>query len=255
MKSKLVAILKSDKFYGEKLDAADRPFLRRWADDYADDPIWEEILADARAYGQLPHQSLHSQLIEYVLRVRGLAEGMRSGDDPILRERQKHRAKLLALAEKAHDLARYYQEAEKYSGIAEFYQRFPVLPVLPEQEAVRHDKPQVLQVQQLRELHEREAELLLQRAGREPQSMIHISRQDRGKGSKGLRQVRAFIEMMTYFMEHEICGKQHRHAVARLTDIAFPGHDWDAEYVRKVLQYSSRVGRVPKNRELNPTKA
>jgi hypothetical protein len=60
---------------------------------------------------------------------------------------------------------------------------------------------------------------------------------------------------MTYFMEHEICGKQHRHAVALLSNIAFPNHDVDAEYVRKVLQHAKRAWRPPKNRELNPKKA
>lgn len=60
MKNTLVAVLKGDKFKGDKLNTADRAFLRRWADDYADNPIWEEILADARAYGQLPHQSMHA---------------------------------------------------------------------------------------------------------------------------------------------------------------------------------------------------
>jgi hypothetical protein len=255
MKIRLVAALKADGFMGDKLDAADCAYLRRWADDYADDPIWEEILADARDYDQLPRRSMHSQLIEYALRVRRMAQSMKLGEDPNLRERQEQRAELLALAEKADDLARYFRKAEKYSGIAMFYQQFLVMPVMPEQEAVLRVEPPFLRVQQLRELHEREAQLLRQRAGREPQPMIHISRQDRGKGRRGLRQVRAFIELMTYFMENEICGKQHRYAVALLTDTAFPGHDVDAEYVRKALQYTSRVVRVPKNRELKPKKA
>ena len=116
-------------------------------------------------------------------------------------------------------------------------------------------EPPFLRIQQLRELHEREAQLLRQRAGREPRPMIHISRQDRGKGRGGVRQVRAFIELMTYFMEDEICGKRHPYAVALLTDMAFPGHDVDAEYVRTTLQYTRRALRDSKNRELNPKKA
>jgi hypothetical protein len=54
MKNTLVAVLAGDKFYGDKLNAADRALLRQWADDHADDPIWDEILADVRAYDQLP---------------------------------------------------------------------------------------------------------------------------------------------------------------------------------------------------------
>jgi hypothetical protein len=119
----------------------------------------------------------------------------------------------------------------------------------------------------LRELHEREAQLLRQRAGREPQPTIQISRQDRGRGAakglrqdrgrgaaNGLRQVRAFIELMTHFMKNEICGKEHRCAVALLTDVAFPGRDVDSEYVRKTLQHRTRVPRTGKNRELKPKK-
>lgn len=82
---------------------------------------------------------------------------MRLGYDPILRERQEQRAELLALADKADDLARYFQEAAKYSGIANFFSRLLVLPVMPEQEAVQRIEPSSLRVQQLRELHEREA--------------------------------------------------------------------------------------------------
>jgi hypothetical protein len=250
MKSEIVAILNGDKSVGEQLDASERTYLRRWATYCADNPIWDEVINDARALNLHPNDSLYSTVIWYALHVRRLAEGMKFGDDPYLREDQARRARHLALAEKAEDLGRYYEEAEKYSGVAMFWQRFL--------------KP----VQQLRELHEREAQLLRQRAGREPQPMIQISRQDRGKGAakglrqvkgsrqvkKGLRQVRAFIELMTLFMRDEICGKEHRSAVALLTDIAFPGHDVDTEYVREILRYGKRVRRTRKIRELNAKK-
>jgi hypothetical protein len=118
MKIRLVAAVQAVEFKGDKLSAADCAYLSRWAEDSADDPIWEKILADARDYDQLPRQSMHSQFIEYALRVRRMAVSMKSGDDPYLRESQERRAKLLSLAEKADDLARYFQEAEKYSGIA-----------------------------------------------------------------------------------------------------------------------------------------
>jgi hypothetical protein len=50
MKGVLVAVLRSDKFEDKRLEAADRAFLRRWADNCADDPIWEEIIS----FGLLP---------------------------------------------------------------------------------------------------------------------------------------------------------------------------------------------------------
>ena len=238
MKSELVAILNGDKSVGEPLDASDRAYLHRWTTYYADDPVWEEVINDVRAFDLWPHDSLYSTVIGYALHVRRLAEGMKFGGDPYLREKQARRARHLALAEKAEDLARYFEDAEKYSGVAMFWQRFL--------------KP----VEQLRELHERAAQLLRQLAGREPQPMIQISRQDRGKGAaEGLRQVRAFIELMTLFMKDEICGKEHRYAVALLTDIAFPGHDVDTEYVRETLRHRRRVPRTRKIRELKAKKA
>ena len=235
MKNKLVAVLKGDKFADDKLDAADRAYLRRWADNCADDPIWEEIVADARAYGVLPHNSMHSTVIWYALSARRLAESMKAGDDPIWRESQEQRAELLALAEKADDLARYYQKAEKYSGIAMFIQQFLVLPVMPEQEKVPRIEPPFLRVKQLQELHEREAQLLRRLAGKAPKPTTFISRE------KGKRHITAFIHLMTDYM-HEICGKQHRHAVAMLASMAFNSLV-DSEDVRKTLEPSTREGR------------
>src|SRR5204862_447299 len=125
----------------EKLDAADRAYLRRWADNCADDAIWEEIIADARALDVWPHNSIHSMVIWYALQARRFAESVKDGEDPILREREEQRAELLALAEKAEDLARYFQAVEKFSGIAMYLQRFLPLPVMPEQEAVPRVEP------------------------------------------------------------------------------------------------------------------
>ena len=246
MKNELVAVLKGDMFGDDKLDAADRAYLRRWADDYADDPIWEEIVADARAYGRWPDDLMHSTVIWYALQARRFAESVKAGDDPIIRKEQEQRAELLALAEKADDLARHYQETEKYSGIAMFFQRFLVLPVLPEQQAVPHFEPPFLRVQQLRELHEREAQLLRQMAGTAPKPMTFISRE------KGKRHITAFIHLMTDYMD-EICRKQHRRAVAMLASMAF-NCLVDNEDVRKTLEPTTKEGRRRKIRALKAKK-
>lgn len=235
MKKRLVTILNGDTFNGDKLATTDRAYLKRWADNCADDPIWEEIVADARTHGLWPPKTIHSTVIYCALQARRIAESVKPGDDPILRERQKQRAELLALAEKADDLARYFQEAEKYSGIAMFFQRFLVLPVQPEQDAVPRVELPFRRVQQLRELHEREAKLLRQRAGRVPKPTTFISRK------KGKRHITAFIHLMTNYLV-EICGKQHRRAVALLANMAFNALIGD-EDVRNSLRPSSKNGR------------
>jgi hypothetical protein len=243
MKNVLIAILKRGTFEGDKLDAADTRYLRRWATNCADDPIWEEIAADVRNYGRWPHHSIYSMVISYALLARRLAESVKAGDDPLLREKQKQRAELLALAGKADDLARYFQEVEKYSGIAMFFQRFLVLPVQPEQEAVPRIEPPFLRVQQLRQVHEQEAKLLRQRASREPKPTTFISRK------RGKRHITSFIHLMTNYMD-EMCGKQHRHAVAILASMAFNSFV-DDEDVRKTLLPSTREARRRKVRAFN----
>jgi hypothetical protein len=247
VKSTLVAILKADAFLGDKLDAADKAFLTRWADNCADDPIWEQIVADARAYGLWPQDSIHSAIIWYALDARRIAAGVKAGNDPLFEDKQKRRTELLALAAKADDLAWFYQEQDKYSGVAMFFQRFMALPVMPEQDVVPRVEPPFLRVQQLRALHEREAKLLRQLAGREPKPTTFISRK------KSKRSVTAFIHLMGKYME-ELCRKQHRHAIAILANIAF-NFDVDDEDVRKALITSTRKDRSRKIRAFDTQKS
>jgi hypothetical protein len=247
MKIELAAILKSKRLVGEVLDADDLAYLRRWANNCADDPIWEEVIADAREHGLWPHWSLHSTVIWYAIWARRFAKSAKVGDDPLFRERKNQRVELLALAEKAEDLARYFHEVEKYSGISMFFQRFFVLPVMPEQEAVPRVEPPFLRVRQLQELHLLEAQLLRQRARRAPKPTTFISRE------KAKRHITAFIHLMTDYMD-EICGKQHRPAVALLASMAFSSLV-DNEDVRKTLEPSTRKGRHSKIRALNRQKS
>lgn len=246
LRAELIAALKGDKFLGEELDAAARGFLRRWAHNCADDPIWEEVIADARTLDCWPHQSLHPDLIWYAISAWHIAQSVKGGDDPLFRERQNQCAELLALAEKADDLARYFRKVEKYSGIAEFFQRFLVLPVTPEQNAVPRIEPPLLRVQQMRELHQREAQLLRQRARRAPKPTTFISRK------KAKRDMTAFIHLMTDYM-NEFCGKRHRRAVALLASMAFNSLV-DNEDVRKILAPSEKKGRHRKIRAFDREK-
>ena len=198
------------------LTDSDRAHLKRWGS-WPDDPLWERIASRARAYGMLPHHSTHSTVIRELLLARRYAESVKHGDDPDLRERQRQHEYLLELANKADELAKYYEWAAAYSGIANFFWRF------------------LMPVEDLRDFHRKEAQLLRQRAGRKPKPVVRVSRQDRSKNRRGLRKLNTFIHLMDYYIREEICGQPDHHAVAVLTDIAIPGYDVDAEYVRKAL--------------------
>src|ERR1700692_4633188 len=111
----------------ESLNAADRAQLKRLGDWCEDPVVWGRIEAEARANGQyrkLSPESVQRTVIWYALQARRIAEAASSGNDPIFQEALQRRAELLALAQKAEDLARYYQEVEKYPGTAMFFQRF-----------------------------------------------------------------------------------------------------------------------------------
>jgi hypothetical protein len=246
MKLELISVLKAGKFAGEKLEPADRTFLRRWAENCADDSIWEEIMVGARASRLFPEESLRATVIDYALHARRLAHSVKYGDDPFFREQQTKRVELLSLAQKADDLAFYFQEAEKYSGVANFFHRFLVLPLTPEQERVPRIEPSVLRVQQLRKIHLQEAHLLRQRAGRAPTPTVFISRK------KAKRVITAFIHLMTNYMV-QMCGKQQRRAVALLASMAFDS-SVDEEDVRKTLAPSTKGGRTRKNRAFSQEK-
>src|SRR5262249_26510283 len=144
-----------------ELSLADKKHLERWAS-YGDDLPWEKIETDAERHGLHPTGTSCETVVRYSLMSRRIAEDAQSGNDPLFEERKRQRDELLELAE-AKALAKYYEDAEELSGIAMFFQRF------------------LRPVSELRLLHEREAVLLRQRAGREPTRTTFISRQRRGK--------------------------------------------------------------------------
>lgn len=154
---KALAIVVNDR----QLTAADHAHLHRWrADEFADDPSWEQLATAARARDILPTKTIYESIIREALHMRRYAESVRSGIDFDLRERRQQHKRHLELAQKADDLAENYKWAEGYSGIANFFGRF------------------LSPVAELRALHRKEAELLRQRAGRPPVSAARVSRQD-----------------------------------------------------------------------------
>ncbi len=215
-----------------------RPRPSRWATDgYPDDPLWERLATDARARVMLPPNTIYLDIVREALLMRRHAESVGSGVDVELRKRQQQRERLLDLAKKADDLAEYYEWAAAYSGIANYFVRFL--------------KP----VSDLQELHRKEAELLRRRAGRQPKPAARVSRQDSSKGRKGLRKINAFVDLADCFLRDWFSEKPDYEAVAVLTEIAFPGHDIDAEFVRKALRPTTTIGRKRTSRALGPRKS
>jgi hypothetical protein len=204
-----------------KLGAADQDHLKRWAT-YGDDIAWEKIEADAEAQGLLPSGSAHETVIRYSLMTRRIAESVKLGDDPLFAEKTQRRDSLLALADKADALAKYYAQAEKFDGIAMFYQRYL--------------KP----VSELQDLHKQEAVLLRRRAGKKPMPTTFISRQGGGKGKRFYsRKHNAFMYLMAQQLG-EICGRPHHDAVSTITNIAFLDAQVTAENVRNALRAPTR---------------
>jgi hypothetical protein len=233
MKTTLVAVIKNGKLRNDNLSRAEGAFLKRWAESSADDPIWAKIVADARALNGWQIKQLYLELIWYAREARRVAISVKDeGVDPILRAERQERATLLALADKAADLAQYFVEAEKHLGTAEFFHSNLTLPVAPEQEAVVRIESVFRRVQQLQYIHKRLAQLLRNRAGREPKPRTFISR-DRRK-----RDINAFVHLMTLYME-DFCGKRYGSAIGLLASDAF-NTLVDAEDVRKTLGPSTR---------------
>jgi hypothetical protein len=235
-----LSIVSKDKDLSDR----DRAHLSRWArSDYCDNPIWERLAAAARARGMLPRNTEYVNLIGEALLARRHAESVASGIDFELRERQKQRGRHLQLAKAADELATYYEEAEAYSGIAMYFMRF------------------LMPLSELREIHRKEAMLLRQRVGREPKPAARVSRQDRSKPRdeakrrKGLRKIRAFVDLANSLLTFWYFDKPDHEALALLTEIAFPDADVGREDVRQALRPTTRAQRANAARALKPKKS
>jgi hypothetical protein len=224
----------------DTLQKLDREFLQAWIHDhYADDAIWEEIVAKARQF-RVSHVLGHFPLIWYALRARRLADEIRFGDDPLQRERENRRDELLALADAADALAQFWRKAEGKSTVLAL--GFPPFPIPFER------------VLQLQKLNEGQAQLLLLLAGAPPPPTTRNSRQKRSKKHDRSRECAAFMHSMVGHMR-EICGKPFYHAVATLTEIAFPEAEISIDDVRRVAkQATTRSGRRRKTDALSRKK-
>jgi hypothetical protein len=213
------------------------------------DPVWEQLAADTRKYGELPTfvEGPYSYFISSALLARQFAAS--EVITPALQRKrnqqreQQERSELLALADKMEDVVRHYracrrvhpqQQVPSPSGV-------PLPPL-----------PQELETKQGLEWLERTAHRARQFAERvsagEPNQdwdriPIHVSRQSGGKGKrKQSRELGVFMQKMVNCM-YRCCGKPHYHAVAMMTNIAFPDADVVAENVRSACRPTTRTAR------------
>ena len=225
------------------LTEADRAHLARWREEVRD-PVWEQLAADTRRYGELPAfvEGPYSIFIGAALRDRHFAESQT--DTPAVQRKRKQQdeqqecSDLLALAEKIDDVVRHRQSCRK----AQHPQRVPS-PTGP-----LPDLPQEAEAKRCLEWLRREAHRLRQVAekisagepewGRDriPFIPFRVSRQSGGKGKRAQsRELGVFMQAMVNRM-YQWCGKPRYHAVSLITNIAFPDADVVAEDVRSACR-------------------
>jgi hypothetical protein len=230
------------------LTKADRAHLTRWLAE-ARDPVWEQIAADTRAYGELPAfvEGPYSVFIGSALRARQFAEG--EVISPALQRKrdqqreQQERSDLLALAHKLEEAVRDYEACRKaqHPQVVPSPTGLPV-PELPQRaeakrslEWLRREAPRLRQVAEKMSAGEREWDW-----GPIP---VRVSRQSGGKGKRNQsRNLGVFMQRMVNCM-YECCGKPRYDAVATMTNIAFPDADVDAENVRSACRPTTRTAR------------
>jgi hypothetical protein len=233
-----------------RLTEADRAHLNRWLAEVTD-PVWEQIAADIRAYGELPLsvEGPYSNFIDSALRARQSAES--TIDSPsLLRKREQQRQQqeraLVALAVKMDEVVRDYRRFQTRSP------RPPRPPGSPTWETPSPEEVRWREAQRSLEWLEQEAQKVRQVAdgpNAEPPTWdwdhvrVHVSRQRGGRGRRSRsRELRLFMQRMVNFM-YQACGKPRYHAVATITNIAFPDAEVVAEHVRSACRPTTRVGR------------
>jgi hypothetical protein len=192
LKAELLALLKGRGVLAQnfELDDADRALLRRWADDWTDNPeyasLWGIIEADASKRGYRTNAgAIFRELIWYTVTAWKTAKAVETGDDPFLQKMQVRRKHLLSLAKAAEALAEYYRDMQQYQTNAPEI-LMPLLEAV-ELRLLAEDRPITIRTlplpaysiaapstHLLAELHERQAKIF-RRADREPSSTIVIS--------------------------------------------------------------------------------
>jgi hypothetical protein len=232
----------------------DSAFIARWINQ-ADDPVFE-WLGDALAKhlkiegdsGGL--RAIYSLVIACALTALQTAREVRAGRDPTVEAAKKDRDKALELAQKADDLATFHRGIGGVSGKLDLASLLLPVSARPNLASVLGPWAELdvsfrqhgmMPLQQLGELHQREANLLRQFASKElPRPRTRISRYRQG------REHVAFMYSMVSSMR-ELCGAPQNEALAAITNIAFPDADATAEMVRSSCRPTTRSDRRRKS--------
>ena len=223
---------------------ADREHLKRWGE-HERDPVWEQIAADAKRYGELPPDvdAPYSLFIGAALSARQFAEG-RVVSAALQRKRNQQRAQnersdLLKLAGKIDDMLCHYRACRKAGRLVRVPSpRGPLTEELVAQlslDWLGREAPRLRQLAEKVSAGEPEWE-----GDRVP---VRASRQSGGKGKRNQsRKLGVFMRRMVNYM-YQWCGKPRYDAVAMITNITFPDADVDEENVRSACRPTTRAGR------------
>jgi hypothetical protein len=236
MKSALV-----NRLGDPKLSEADRAHLERWLDE-ADDPVWEQIAADAESYGILPtyDDGPYHYFIGSVLLLRKYVQ-TKLDKPSLLRKRERERreqkfADWMALATMMDEVLRRYQESQR-----------EYMPPDPSGRPGKWKLPLEWLEQEAQRIRHRAHAMLEQEPSNLPLGFgplrVNVSRQTGGKRKRRhSRELGTFMQAMVNRM-YSACGKPRYEAVAMIANIAFPCAYVDADDVRSACRPTTRAGR------------
>jgi hypothetical protein len=221
-----------------KLTDASRAHIKRWLAE-VDDPVWEQIAADVETYGKLPPlvDGPYSYFIARAVQLRLYVET--ELDKPSLlkkRERERRQQRFsdaMSLANLMDEVVRRCRKiapgAPDPSGRPTEWQ-LSMQWLTREAQKIRHG-----------------AQDLLKPDGWDWPFRVNVSRQSGGKGKRRRsRELGVFMQEMVNCI-YRACGKPGYHAVATITNIAFPAARVDAEDVRSACRPTTRAGRRRKS--------
>jgi hypothetical protein len=230
-----------------KLSEADRAHIKRWLAE-VDDPVWEQIAADAETYGELlPFvDGPYSYFIGSALRLRHYVQTALDKPSLLIKRklerRQQKCADAMSLASLMDEVVRRYDDS--YRG-----------PPRPSGRPGEWELPLEWLKQEAQRMRHRAQDLL-----KEPDDWglgygpirVNVSRQSGGKiKRRRSRELGVFMQEMVNRM-YSACGKTRYHAVATITNIAFPAARVDADDVRSACRPTTRAGRRRKSGAPSP---
>jgi hypothetical protein len=226
--------LLEDAYEDNCLTETDRAFLTKWLNS-ADDRIWSAILDSGQPPDVFPRHTF-SALVRFALKNNRLAESGRFGGDLVFAAQFERHRRLLDLGDKAAELARFFRAQARFSSRVKKYEK--ELRPLPE----------------LIALHDALERFLRESAGPAPKPTITPSRQDRRKGSTGLRKRRLFITLMSDCLTRVYYQNvDDRFHIASLTAFArIESPDVTSATIEKVLEPTTREGRQQRRKPEPP---